>query len=101
MSEQSILKQTLVWIAALLGASILWVGMLSLSSVLVVSRVLPEAPGGSRETVTSPVTSPTTPGAKPASSEPPSRTGASDETSSKRRNGLHGTLLSRTGFDRR
>ena len=79
--EQSILRKTLVWTGALLGASILWVSVLSGASLLVVSRVLPEAPPSS-------VTKPATPGAKPASSEPPSRGApAQEDAPTKRRNG--------------
>jgi hypothetical protein len=42
MDEQSIGKQALVWIAALLGLSMVWVGVLSLGSVFVVHQMIPE-----------------------------------------------------------
>jgi hypothetical protein len=80
MEETKMLRKTLIWTGALLGISTLWVGMLSLTSVLVVSAVLPQS--------TPAVTTPATPAPKPASSDAPSRPGSSHEdTPGKRRNG--------------
>ena len=85
MSEQSIFRQTMVWTGALLGASALWVSILSISSVLVVSKALPDsAPQPSKPATTSPAT----PAPKPASSDRPFRPGALEEDApAKRRNG--------------
>lgn len=78
--ESNLFRKTMKITLVLLGASILWVGTVTLGSVLVVSRVLPE-PGG--------ITKPTTPAPKPASSDAPSRPGGPQEDPpSRRRNGL-------------
>ncbi|MCC6648016.1 MAG: hypothetical protein IT374_20920 [Polyangiaceae bacterium] len=61
--EAPLLKRTLMFTGAMLGATILWVGVVSTASLLIVSRALPSAD----ET---PATSPATPPAKPASSTP-------------------------------
>ena len=79
MNDDSMLKKTLVWTGALLGLSAAWVLLLSLTSILVVSHVLPNEPAT--------VTTPATPNAKPASSEPPSRTPPREDSPQKRRNG--------------
>jgi hypothetical protein len=81
MSEESdLFRKTMKLTLALLGASVLWVGTVSLGSVLVVSRVLPVPEG---------VTKPATPAPKPASSDGPSRSGAPQEDPpTRRRNGL-------------
>lgn len=93
MTEDSLMKQTLKWMAGLLGVSILWVGGLSLVSLLVVHLALgssPASPGDTSATTGATGTSATTPGAKPASSvAPPSGTDKrpSDDPPAKRRFG--------------
>ncbi|RYE83066.1 MAG: hypothetical protein EOO75_19815 [Myxococcales bacterium] len=67
MEDTSLFRQTMKLTAFLLGVSVLWVGTVTLSSVLVVTRVLPEAAPT--------VTTPATPGPKPASSDGPTRAG--------------------------
>lgn len=80
MEDVSLLKKTCIWTGALLGVSVLWVALVSLSSVLIVGRALPEQSPA--------VTSPATPTTKPASEGPPSRPSTPEDASStKRRNG--------------
>ena len=77
MAEMTLLKRTLLSTGAMLGASVLWVGVVSGASLLAVSRALPR----SEEPAS---TSPATPPAKPASSQP-SRSG--DDRPEEKRNG--------------
>ena len=80
MEDTSLFRQTMKLTAFLLGVSVLWVGTVTLSSVLVVTRVLPEAAPT--------VTTPATPGPKPASSDGPTRSGpAREDPPARRRNG--------------
>jgi hypothetical protein len=90
MTEDSLMKQTLKWMAGLLGASILWVGGLSLVSLLVVHLALGGSAASPTDSPATTGTSATTPGAKPASSvAPPSGTDKrpSDDPPAKRRFG--------------
>lgn len=82
MDEDNLFRKTLKLTAVLLGATVVWVGGVSLVSVLAVSTALP-SPG---------VTTPATPGPKPASSDGPSRSGppsgpTKEDPPTKRRNG--------------
>ncbi len=79
MEESNLFRKTMKITLVLLGASVLWVGSVTLGSVLVISRALPEPDG---------VTKPATPAPKPASSDGPSRSGApKDDPPARRRNG--------------
>lgn len=79
MEESNVVRRTLKLTAMLLGVSVLWVGSVTLGSVLAVSAALP-SPGG--------VTTPATPAPKPASSDGPSRSGpVGEDPPTKRRNG--------------
>ena len=81
MDDTSIFRQTMKLTAFLLGVSVLWVGTVTLSSVLVVTHVLPDSGSSS-------VTTPATPGPKPASSDGPARSGpAREDPPGRRRNG--------------
>ena len=72
MEDSSLFRQTMKLTAFLLGVSVLWVGTVTLSSVLVVTHVLPDSGSSS-------VTTPATPGPKPASSDGPARSGPARE----------------------
>ena len=72
MNEDSLLKQTLKWIGGLLGASLLWVGGLSLVALGGLHLALGSSPA-SPQGAGSPATTTTTPAAKPASSVAPSK----------------------------
>lgn len=79
MEETTLFRKTMKITLMLLAASALWVGTVTLGSVLVVSRALPAQ---------TEVTMPATPGPKPASSDGPSRSGPpKDDPPTKRRNG--------------
>jgi len=79
MEDGDLFRKTMKLTVVLLGASALWVSGVTLTSVLVVARALPEPAG---------ITTPATPAPKPASSDGPSRSGPPrDDPPSKRRNG--------------
>ncbi|MCS6901650.1 MAG: hypothetical protein RMJ98_18595 [Myxococcales bacterium] len=79
MQEENLFRKTMKLTTLLLMASVLWVGLVTLGSVLAVSRALPEQDG---------LTKPATPAPKPASSDGPSRSGPSKEDPpTRRRNG--------------
>ena len=73
MDSEPIFKKTLVTMAAMVGACVLFVGSLSTVAVLVTSHAV--NPSGSSDTATDksevsrPGASPLTPGAKPSSSK--------------------------------
>lgn len=70
MEETSLMKRTLKWTLALLGASVAWVGVTSLISVLVLSLALGDSDKGEKDHA-----KPATPAAKPATDGAPPKRG--------------------------